>query len=430
MSAAELLVQAWSLTVWATAASVVIMLIGVPLRAWFGPGHAYAAWAFLPIALVTSIAPRLNPVVMPTSVGHGMRVLSAAMPSVPHVPAPSHEVALLVAWISGSLTMIGVVTLRHVRHMRLLHDAIPASLHEGLRVLSSDQWPYGPATVGVFKPSIVLPADFEARYGVAERALVLQHEAVHVRRHDTLWNMLAMILVALAWFNPLLHVAWRRFRRDQELACDDAVVRRTGARRTYAEAMLKTVRPVPALSAVCGWLGSHSLQERIMMLNKPSRSPSRRRLATAVLVVSMVVASVGLYATDLPDAATHATVRLTVTQHSQEVTQSIACIEEEQRVTIPYDRSQKDFGDLGFRLIHAADGNEWEVHDIGYQNPAAEVDIQASGIHGSPEDAGSMKYAVTENFPVRAFWDQGAPDALRVDIGVSTGCGTTPVAAR
>lgn len=430
MSAADVLGHAWSLMVWATAASVVIMLIGVPLRAWFGSGHAYAAWAFLPMALVTSVAPRFNPVVMPTSVGHSMRVLSAAMPSVPHIPAPTHDFALLVAWISGSLMMVGVVTLRHVRHRHLLRDATPASGHDGLRVVSSHRWPYGPATVGIFNPLIVLPADFETRYDIAERALVLQHEAVHVRRHDTLWNMVATVFVALAWFNPALHVAWRRFRCDQELACDDAVVRRTGARRTYAEAMLKTVRPVPALSAVCGWLGNHSLQERIMMLNKPSRSSSRRHLATALLVVSMTVASVGLYATDLPNAATDVTVRITVGQQGQEVTDNIACVEQEQRVTIPYDRRQKDFGDLGFRVNGASDGKQWEIHDLLTQDALADSEFTSNGFYGDRDDAGTMTFVTPDNVPVHGTWGRTGPDPMTVDISVSPGCGASPVVAR
>lgn len=430
MSAAELLGHAWSMMLWATVASVVVMAIGIPLRAWFGPGHAYAAWVFLPIAILISVAPRSHSVVMPTFVGHGVRLLSSRVPSVPHLGIPTHDFAWAAAWLSGSVAFAGVLALRHARCMRLLHNASRSSSHEGLRVVTSDRWPFGPATVGVFKPVIVLPTDFTTRYDAPERALVLQHEAVHVRRHDTTWNMVASIIVALGWFNPVLHVAWRRFRRDQELACDDAVVRRTGARRTYAEAMIKTVRIAPTLSTMCGWLGNHSLQERIMMLNKPSRSPSRRRVATVLLIVSMTATSVGLCATDLPNAAANATVRITVNQRGQEVTDNIACVEEEQRVTIPYDRSKKDFGDLGFRVAHPSDRDDWEVHDIAYQNPAAELNINAKGIDGNPQDPHSMKYAVAEDFPVRASWDEHAPDELRVEIHVSPGCGTRPVARR
>jgi beta-lactamase regulating signal transducer with metallopeptidase domain len=430
MNAPELLGHACSLMVWATTASVVIMLVGVPLRAWFGPGHAYAAWAFLPMALIASVAPRFNPVVMASSVGHGIRVLSAAAPSVPHMSFPIHGVMPLAAWILGSLAMTGVVSFRHIRTTRLLRDAIPCSGHEGLRVVSSHRWPYGPATVGVFRPSIVLPTDFEARYDVAERALVLQHEAVHVRRRDTLWNMLATILVALGWFNPLLYVAWHRFRRDQELACDDAVVRRTGARRTYAEAMLKTVRPVPTLSAACGWLGNHSLQERIMMLNKPIRSSSRRHFATALLVVAMTVASVGLYAADLPNAATDVTVRITVGQHGQEVTDNIACVAQEQRVTIPYDRSRKDFGDLGFRVNGAADGKQWEIRDLIQRDDFFTADFRSNGFYGDRNNPSSMTFVTPDDVPVHGTWGMDEPDAMTVDIRVSPGCAATPMAAR
>ncbi|HHX83571.1 MAG TPA: M56 family metallopeptidase, partial [Pseudomonadaceae bacterium] len=58
-----------------------------------------------------------------------------------------------------------------------------------------------PALYGVLRPQLLLPADFELRYNASQRSLILAHEAVHYRRRDNLWNLLACSLRLLFWFN-------------------------------------------------------------------------------------------------------------------------------------------------------------------------------------------------------------------------------------
>ncbi len=60
-----------------------------------------------------------------------------------------------------------------------------------------------PALLGVRRPRVVLPNDFERRYTVQEQALVLAHENVHLERRDTLWNALVVLIRCVFWFNPL-----------------------------------------------------------------------------------------------------------------------------------------------------------------------------------------------------------------------------------
>src|SRR5690606_182279 len=98
----------------------------------------------------------------------------------------------------------------------------------------------GPALVGAWRARIVLPADFERRYDTLERELILAHERVHLARGDAWVNAFVALLRSLNWFNPLVHLAAAKFRLDQELACDAAVIARfPRARRRYADAMLK-----------------------------------------------------------------------------------------------------------------------------------------------------------------------------------------------
>src|SRR6185503_20979525 len=97
------------------------------------------------------------------------------------------------------------------------------------------------AVVGALDPHVVVPSDFEARFDAEERVLVLAHEWAHLRRQDARVNALVALLQCAFWFNPLVHLAARAIRMDQELACDAAVIAQfPEARRRYAEAMLKT----------------------------------------------------------------------------------------------------------------------------------------------------------------------------------------------
>lgn len=135
-----------------------------------------------------------------------------------------------------------------------------------------------------------MPHDFEQRYPDRQARLVLAHERSHVARHDTRINLIEVATCCVFWFNPLAWLAACLHRRDQELACDAAVLcRHPDARRDYAEAMLKTQLLPSALPAGCHWQSPHALKERIAMLKQPLPDTRRRRaglLSLAMLGIS------------------------------------------------------------------------------------------------------------------------------------------------
>ena len=92
-----------------------------------------------------------------------------------------------------------------------------------------------PAVVGLLRPRTVLPADFDLRYTGEQRTLLRMHELEHVARGDLWANALVAALRCVSWFNPLVHLAARWFRHDQELACDQRVLsHRPRSRRAAA----------------------------------------------------------------------------------------------------------------------------------------------------------------------------------------------------
>jgi hypothetical protein len=94
----------------------------------------------------------------------------------------------------------------------------------------------------------------------------------------------------LFWFNPLVHCGASRFRMDQELACDAAVIRSyPNSRRAYAEALLKTQLTDSSLPVGCHWHSAHPLKERIEMLKQSPASSLRRNLGRALVALASVL---------------------------------------------------------------------------------------------------------------------------------------------
>jgi len=157
-------------------------------------------------------------------------------------------------------------------------------LIRGSRVLRAPRIDIGPAVVG---RTIILPFDFEVRFTPAEQAAVLAHEAEHLARGDVMANAVVALIQCICWFNPLVHLAARWIRIDQELACDAGVIAdQPSLRRPYAEALLKTqvLGAVPPVG--CAWRarGFLPLRDRIRLLKRRAPSPARRAFCALLLV--------------------------------------------------------------------------------------------------------------------------------------------------
>lgn len=98
-----------------------------------------------------------------------------------------------------------------------------------------------PMLFGFIKPKVLIPFSFKSTFSVKQQALVLEHENVHRKHYDHLWNTLALILAILFWFNPLVWLALKSFRINQELACDNAVLKHKTDKEklTYAKALVQ-----------------------------------------------------------------------------------------------------------------------------------------------------------------------------------------------
>ena len=280
-----------------SAAVLLLALLRPLLRRLLDAGAVYLAWLLVPLLMLSPWMPRLlQGQVLPASMLSLEQAVPAwlmpAMTAVAPMPAKpvrrpdtdaearyrsAPQVLALGIWSSGAAALLAHLAWRQRRFSGRLKRAGAAWIA-----------PAGesPALLGLWRTRLVLPQDFEQRFSPQEQALILAHEAVHARRHDNDWNLLAAGLLVLQWFNPLAWWALRRMRQDQELACDAAVLNQqrpvdSGEEpfvKTYINALLKSHpgRGLPVLST--GWAHRHPLLERVNGLRLHRRPAWQRSL--------------------------------------------------------------------------------------------------------------------------------------------------------
>lgn len=149
-----------------------------------------------------------------------------------------------------------------------------------------------PMVWGVFHPALLLP-ESAAAWPARRLRSVLLHELCHLRRRDPLTLVVAHLAVAVHWFNPLAWIALAGFRRDQELACDDCVLRHGIPSSGYAEEMLAitTDHPVSSPTTALAMARPSGLETRITTILDPSRNrrATTRRLVAVAAGLALLV---------------------------------------------------------------------------------------------------------------------------------------------
>ena len=277
-----------------TAAVLVVLALRRPLRARLGAQLSYGLWGLVPAALLATLAPA-------ASVATRWQVIAAA----PVASAMSHptaapispvidDAALGLLWLLGTLSVAIWIGSRQRALLRRLQPLIPRGDRSYLSAAAD-----GPMLVGSWRPIVVLPLAFEQDFPPEQQALMLAHESAHRSRSDAQANALAALLACLFWFNPLIWIAQRHFRFDQELACDASVIEaRPQARRAYAQAMLQTQLAGQGQRVLlgCQWPAGHPLKERITMLTQPLPTPTRRRIGHLLLLTLTLTVSFAVWA--------------------------------------------------------------------------------------------------------------------------------------
>lgn len=240
-----------------------------------GPGPAFTLWA-LPVLL--AIIPLLPKQAVPALGSASLTILPAlfVQPQAPVAASAGIDVPWLAIWLTGS-ALVMLRTLLHYLRIRRSSHPLSASLRKAVTPMLPPRLlrhacmhAEGPAVLWSWPCRLLLPPDFIERFDASGRAQVLAHEQTHLARRDPLWSLAAEIALAALWFFPPAWWAMSRFRLDQELACDAAVLRHAPDQAArYARALVDhcdSSTPLPALNT---WFSTSQLKERLTMIQHP-----------------------------------------------------------------------------------------------------------------------------------------------------------------
>lgn len=111
-----------------------------------------------------------------------------------------------------------------------------------------------PATLGIRRPVILLPAEWRS-WSEEQFDAVLAHEISHVARRDALTQILSLIHRAIFWFNPLAWWLDVQFTDLAEQASDEAALASGADRARYAETLLAFFAQLAASRRRVWWQG-------------------------------------------------------------------------------------------------------------------------------------------------------------------------------
>ena len=154
-----------------------------------------------------------------------------------------------------------------------------------------------PMTWGWRKPVVLMPAGTDA-WTEEQRSSALFHELSHIKRADFLVMLLVRTSLAAFWFNPLCWVVYRELRKEQEIACDELVLRAGIRPSTYAASLLAFQRSAgfrwnPS-AALLGMLGRSSFHERLAAILKQKLTFKEVKMKTKIMLASAVVLAVAI----------------------------------------------------------------------------------------------------------------------------------------
>jgi beta-lactamase regulating signal transducer with metallopeptidase domain len=161
-----------------------------------------------------------------------------------------------------------------------------------------------PMVIGLWRPTIVVPASAPPAWQEPQWEAVLLHEAAHIARRDP-WAVLAQHLaVVLFWWCPLVYPLARRLNQLREHICDECALGGRCDRIAYAEMLVDSAEQflrVKALPVPLGLLDSArgGLEARVTRLLAKERSTMTRLslpgkvLGAGLLVTACLLTAAG-----------------------------------------------------------------------------------------------------------------------------------------
>ena len=223
-------------------------------------------------------------------------------------PGPRWPVWILLGWLAGAAGCLLWVLSGEVGLRWILRKAVPLhgerwqtalkdvceELNVGSQIQLFQCSRINTAVIrGIFHPGVILPATVSG-WSDQRLRLVLLHELAHIRRKDSLVEILACITLVIYWFNPLVWLTVRQMRVERERACDNAVLNAGAKPSNYATQLMEVAadlgafrRPLWQTAAISEGSG---LKDRLLCILDPKLKRMPMRPWTVGLVCAVAAA--------------------------------------------------------------------------------------------------------------------------------------------
>ena len=293
---------------------IILLLIALrePLNRFIATRGNYALWALIPLTLLLSLLPSASTQTIPVLEAFSGSTPGAMLSSIQASSSSMADQYWLI-WPIGAalvfLTLCGA-NIRYLRGLNIVKDKSKGQQDarghrnarghkETLNKASSDKL-NSPILVGLLRPLLVLPTNFTTQYNADQQALMIQHELPHKQQGDLLWNWVAVCLLSLFWFNPIIWFGYKYFRLQQELSVDETVLAQQPLkqRQCYAHALVQASAMSNNAYLTHVTYGEKTmLKERIMKLGQ-IKSASRTKTTICATVLTGMVAFMQLAVAD------------------------------------------------------------------------------------------------------------------------------------
>ncbi len=138
----------------------------------------------------------------------------------------------------------------------------------------------GPMTVGVFRPSIVLPQWALKSFSKEEIEVIIGHEIAHIKRKDNLFQWVTLFLKDVLFFSPFSRLAYNFVQASKEQAADVLFLRALPEKALLLARTIKKFSIVPRnaglLIAKASFADIGVIEQRIKSIEKSKNLLSRR----------------------------------------------------------------------------------------------------------------------------------------------------------
>lgn len=265
---------------------VLLLLIEAKLHKTLGAKIVYRLWLLLPLALIVNNLPQNIVAVSEQPIYRYIVNLKAYTPTI-----EQNDVWFML-WSIGTLVILAISAFTQWKFSSYSTTAykkeqLSYPLPTNLNVYTHANI-CGPVLSGIIRPKLFLPSNFNQTFSKQQQVLILQHELTHYKRGDNWFNLLAIITVATFWFNPLLWLAYKAFRRSQELACDAVVLQNKNKEQkiSYSKALLQCApQPLSSFAIYSPYSEKKSMLKRIENIRNYSK------IKPAMVGLSIVLSS-------------------------------------------------------------------------------------------------------------------------------------------